>query len=221
MEKVSSSEKAFCSWSGGKDCCMALDAAQRSGYDVSVLFNMLTEDGEYSRSHGLKRSLLEAQAGAMGKGILFGRAAWDDYERVFLERLDLLRSRGITVGVFGDIDLAAHREWVERVCGIAGFKAVLPLWNRDREMHIQDFLSSGYRAAVISVREDALDRKWLGRHLDPAAVDAFRKAGIDLCGEEGEYHTFVFDGPLFEKPLEFISGRIQNHGGYAFLELRV
>ncbi len=200
---------------------MALDAAHRAGHDVSVLFNMLTEDGEYSRSHGLKRSLLEAQARAMGKRILFGRAAWDDYERVFLERLDLLRSQGISTGLFGDIDLEAHREWVERVCRIAGFKAVLPLWNMDRESHMNNFLSSGYRAVVISVREDALDRKWLGRNLDEEAVEAFQKAGIDLCGEEGEYHTFVFDGPLFEKPLEFIPGRVKEHEGYAFLELRV
>ncbi len=86
---------------------------------------------------------------------------------------------------------------------------------------MNNFLSSGYRAVVISVRENALDRKWLGRNLDEEAVEAFRKAGIDLCGEEGEYHTFVFDGPLFEKPLAFIPGRVKKHEGYAFLELSV
>lgn len=212
-------EKAFCSWSGGKDSCLALDYARSAGYDVAFLLNMLAEDGEYSRSHGLRRSMLESQADAMGKEILFGRATWDDYERVFLERLALLKSRGFTAGVFGDIDLEAHREWVDRVCRTAGIKAVLPLWNEGRETLLDDFVSSGYRATIVSVREDALGREWLGRYLDRNAVEAFRTAGIDLSGENGEYHTFVSDGPIFRKPILFRTGKTHAIQGYAFVEL--
>jgi diphthine-ammonia ligase len=212
-------EKAFCSWSGGKDSCLALDHAQRAGYDVAVLLNMLSEDGEYSRSHGLRRGMLESQADAMGKEILFGQATWDDYERVFLERFALLKSRGFTAGVFGDIDLESHREWVERVCQTVGLKAVLPLWNKDRETLLNDFLSSGYLATIVSVREEALGREWLGRHLDRDAVEAFRTADIDLSGENGEYHTFVSDGPIFRKPVLFRTGKTQTIQGYAFVEL--
>jgi len=212
-------EKAFCSWSGGKDSCLALDYARRIGYDVSTLFNMLSEDGERSRSHGLSRTMLEAQADALGAEIVFGQATWDDYEKVFLDRLALLKSRGYVAGVFGDIDLQDHRDWVERVCRTAGFKAVLPLWNKDRETLLNDFLSSGYRASIISVRKEALGREWLGLPLSRQAVEGFRKAGIDLSGEKGEYHTLVFDGPLFKVPVSFRPGRIHDIQGYAFMEL--
>jgi uncharacterized protein (TIGR00290 family) len=212
-------EKAFCSWSGGKDSCLALDYAERAGYPVTALLTMLAEDGEHSRSHGLSRAMLEAQAETMGKEILFGQAAWSDYETVFLERLAHLKSRGFTAGVFGDIDLAGHREWVERVCRTAGVRAVLPLWNRERETLLNDLLSKGYRATIVSVREESLDREWIGRHLDRDAVEAFRRAGIDLSGENGEYHTFVFDGPLFRHPVLFRTGNIRVIQGYAFAAL--
>jgi diphthine-ammonia ligase len=213
------SEKAFCSWSGGKDSCLALDYARQAGYDVAVLLNMLAEDGEHSRSHGLQRGILEAQADALGKEILFGRATWDDYEEVFLKRLVLLKSRGFTAGVFGDIDLEGHREWVDRVCRMVGLRAVLPLWDKDRETLLNDFLASGYRATIVSVRQDALDRQWLGRPLDRIAVEAFRTAGIDLSGENGEYHTFVSNGPVFKKPVLFRTGKTRDIQGYAFVEL--
>jgi len=212
-------KKAFVSWSGGKDSCLALDHARRAGYDVAVLLNMLAEDGKYSRSHGLRRSMLKAQADAMGAEILFGQTTWEDYEEVFLERLSFLKSRGFTTGVFGDIDLEGHRDWVERICRTAGLNAVLPLWNRDRDALLDDFLSSDYRATIVSVREDSLGREWLGRILDRVAVEAFRTADIDLSGENGEYHTFVFDGPSFKEPVLFKTGDIHDTQGYAFLEL--
>ena len=221
MNPSSTPNKAFCSWSGGKDSCLALDYAQRMGYEVTGLFNMLTRDGAYSRSHGLSRPMLEAQAQSMGKAILFGRADWDHYETVFLHHLTRLKGQGIAVGVFGDMDLMAHREWVERVCKQAGLQAVLPLWGMDREVLLDAFLGSGYRAMIVSVRESALSRDWLGRTLDLHAVEAFRKAGIDLCGEQGEYHTFVFDGPLFDHPVPFKTGAVRGHQGYAFMELMV
>jgi diphthine-ammonia ligase len=219
MEKMHPSEKAFCSWSGGKDCCLALDYARRSGYRVPVLLNMLSEDGKRSRSHGLSRAMLEAQAQALGTEILFRQTTWEDYEKVFLDRLSLLTSRGFTGGIFGDIDLQGHRDWVERVCRAAGMKAVLPLWDKDREILLNDFLSSGYHACITSVRIDALGPEWLGRPLDRHAVAAFRKTGIDLSGENGEYHTFVYDGPLFKTPVLFRAGNVHETQGYAFLEL--
>jgi diphthine-ammonia ligase len=219
MEKTHRIEKAFCSWSGGKDSCLALDYARRSGYDVPVLLNMLSEDGEHSRSHGLCRAMLEAQADGLGTEILFGQAAWDDYEEVFLDRLSVLQSQGFTTGIFGDIDLQEHGDWVERVCRTVGMRAVLPLWNRDRMALLRDFLSSGYLASIISVRKDALNREWLGRSLDWHAVEAFQTAGIDLSGENGEYHTFVYDGPLFKAPVLFRPGSINDIGSYAFMEI--
>jgi uncharacterized protein (TIGR00290 family) len=219
MRELRCDKKAFVSWSGGKDSCLALDYARRSGYEVPVLLTMLSEDGERSRSHGLSRAMLDAQSDALGTEILFGRTTWEDYETVFMDRLSLLKSQGFTVGIFGDIDLQEHRDWVERVCRTAGFTAVLPLWNRDRETLLDDFLSSNYRATIVSVREDALGREWLGGLLDRDAVEAFRRVGIDLSGENGEYHTFVSEGPLFRSPVLFKTGRTLAVQGYAFVEL--
>ena len=219
MQERHGDKKAFCSWSGGKDSCLALDYARRSGYETPVLLNIMSEDGKRSRSHGLSRAMLKAQTGALGADILFGQATWEDYEKVFLDRLSLLKSQGFTTGIFGDIDLEEHRQWIERVCRTAGLEAVLPLWNRDRDTLLDDFLSLDYRAIIISVREDALGREWLGRVLNRDAVEAFRTADIDLSGENGEYHTFVFDGPSFKEPVWFKTGSIHHVQGYAFLEL--
>jgi uncharacterized protein (TIGR00290 family) len=219
MEIEKQAKPAFSSWSGGKDSCLALHYAERAGYHVPILLNMLTRDGAYSRSHGLRPEMIEIQARAMGKRIVFGRADWEDYEQVFLERLSLLKKEGTDSGIFGDIDLREHRDWVERVCKEAGMNAALPLWGRGREELLEDFISAGFRAVIVCVKEAALGLEWLGRELDHRAIEGFRDCGIDLCGEEGEYHSFVFDGPSFTRPVQIKTGHIQRIEGYAFVEL--
>ncbi len=204
MKKTDHSNyKAFSSWSGGKDSCLALHEAQKAGYDVLFLLNMLTADGTYSRSHGLRPPMLEAQARAMGKRIRFGRADWADYEAVFSKQIALLKAQGVDMGVFGDIDLQEHRDWVTRVCEEAGLSAVLPLWEKGREALLEAFFAVGFRARIVCVKEAVMEREWLGKELNPEAADSFREMGIDICGEEGEYHSFVYDGPIFTEPVRF------------------
>nr|VFK67091.1 MAG: MJ0570-related uncharacterized domain-containing protein [Candidatus Kentron sp. UNK]VFK72635.1 MAG: MJ0570-related uncharacterized domain-containing protein [Candidatus Kentron sp. UNK] len=213
-------QPAFSSWSGGKDSCLALYYAEKAGYNVDILFNMLTEDGRHSRSHGLYRYMLEIQARAMNKRIVFGKASWESYEKVFSRQLSSLKDKGIQTGVFGDIDLQEHRDWVERVCGAKSLDALLPLWGKGREELFDDFLAAGFRAIIVCVKESALTPDWLGRELTARAKDDFRKAGIDLCGEEGEYHSFVFDGPLFESPVAYSTAKIQSKAGHSFIEIQ-
>ena len=117
----------FSSWSGGKDSCLALHRAVQEWGLPACLFNMLSEDGVHSRSHGLPRHILEAQAAAVGVPIRFGCASWEDYEAHFIAQLTELREPGVEAGVFGDIDLDVHREWEEKVCGAAGMAAHLPI----------------------------------------------------------------------------------------------
>jgi len=212
-------DTAFASWSGGKDSCLSLYFAEADGLRVDFLLNMLTEDGTRSRSHGLRPEMIQRQAAAMGKRIVFAKSGWEAYEKTFLKQLTFLKKSGVGTGVFGDIDLAEHRQWVERVCDTAGLNAVLPLWEKRREALLEAFWSSGFKAVIVGVKEEAVDAKWLGRNLDRRAAEEFQKLGIDLCGEEGEYHTFVYDGPNFRRPVSFAAGEVRRHEGYALLEL--
>jgi len=215
MEKI----PAFCSWSGGKDSCLALYHALKQGYDVKLLLSMLAEDGKRSRSHGLRPRLLEMQARALGIPIEFSAATWARYEEVFIAKLEQLADKGIKVGVFGDIDIKEHREWVEGVCAKAGMRAILPLWNRDRSELLAEFMGLGFCAVIVAAKNDALDESWLGRPLTLEMIKDFQHAGIDASGERGEYHTFACDGAIFKHRVVFETGSITKHDEYSFLEL--
>ncbi|UCE92452.1 MAG: diphthine--ammonia ligase [Methanobacteriota archaeon] len=214
-------EKRFCSWSGGKDSCLAFHRSTSAGQRPSVLLTMLTEGGERSRSHGLSVEVLKGQASALGARLVTRATSWDDYEADFVSTVQELRAEGLSSGVFGDIDLEGHREWVTRVCSIMGVKPVLPLWQRDRRELLDEFVSSGFRALIVSVRNDVLNRDFLGRILDDQTVEELETAGVDICGEGGEYHTFVTDGPAFSRPVRVEHIGTESHDGYSFLELRI
>jgi uncharacterized protein (TIGR00290 family) len=191
---------AFFSWSGGKDSCLALHHARAEGYQVRRLLAMFDETGGTSRSHGLSPALMAAQADALGIPLVTANAGWEDYQAVFIEQLRQFASIGITHGLFGDIDLQAHREWEEQVCVKAGLVAVLPLWQRPRLELAREFLEMGYRAVVVTVDGRHLGPEFAGRLYDEAFL-ADLPAGVDACGENGEFHTFAFDGPLFAQPV--------------------
>jgi uncharacterized protein (TIGR00290 family) len=180
---------------------------------------MLCEDGLHSRSHGLPKSVLEKQATALRIPIEFGAAAWSEYESVFISKMKEFAGRGIGEGVFGDIDIEAHRQWEERVCGEAGMKAVLPLWQTDRIELLSEFISAGFKAIVVTVKESRLNDSWLGRTLDHAAVKELRELGVDASGENGEYHTFVYDGPIFKNRITYIIKEVIKRNGYASLRI--
>jgi diphthine-ammonia ligase len=209
----------FCSWSGGKDAALALYRAVRQGGRPRCLLTMLREDGRRSRSHGLPVPLLQRQATALGIPLVTRCASWGDYEEVFRAALAELQQAGIGAGVFGDIDGPPHREWVERVCGSAGVQPHEPLWQGARRALLDEFLDAGFRAVIVTVRDGVLDRKLLGRVLDRDLMDELDRAGVDICGENGEYHTLVTDGPLFSSPLPVTFGTPVLHDGCWFLDV--
>ncbi len=213
-------EKVFVSWSGGKDCCLALYRAINSGLDVRRLFNMVSEDGLVSRSHGLAARWLQMQSQALGIPLLQQTTTDPAYEARFKEALLALKQEGITSGVFGDIDFNPHREWIERVCSDAGIKPHLPLWLQDQGSLVREFIAAGFRAVVIATRADLLGEEWLGRYVDNGFLaDLAKLPGVTPCGEAGEYHTLVVDGPLFRKRLEIAkSHRVRREKGW-FLEI--
>jgi diphthine-ammonia ligase len=191
-----------CSWSGGKDSCLALHRALAEGNELACFVTMFTEDHERSRSHGLTRGVLEAQAAAIGAPFLSASATWDDYERAFVELLKQAQAHGAMAAVFGDIDIPRHRAWEENVCRQAGLTALLPIWQADRWQLLDEWWAAGFEARLVVAREGVVDRAYLGRVLDRQVAEELAATGVDPCGENGEFHTVVTAGPLFRQPLK-------------------
>jgi diphthine-ammonia ligase len=213
-------EGAFASWSGGKDSCLACYRAIKSGVKVRYLLNMISEDGLRSRSHGIAAQWLRMQAEAMGIRLIQQRTTDSDYETNFKSALLALKQEGITEGVFGDIDFNAHREWIDRVCSNAGVAPHLPLWEENQNKLFREFVDLGFAAVVVATRADMLGEEWLGRKLDYDFLDELAGIeGITPCGEAGEYHTLVIDGPLFEKRLEITEANKVLRGDHWFLDV--
>ena len=212
--------KAFISWSGGKDSTLACYRAMMNSIEVVCFVNMLSEDGIYSRSHGINSELLKAQAEAIGIPIIQKKTTWENYEDEFKNTIMQLKKEGVSAGVFGDIDLQEHREWVERVCRETGIKAIFPLWNEEREKLLKEFINYEFKAIVCSTNASFLGSEWLGREVDFNLIrDLKALKNIDLCGERGEYHTFVYDGPIFKFSVKFYKGKWIKKDKKLFLEI--
>jgi uncharacterized protein (TIGR00290 family) len=214
-------EQAFTSWSGGKDCCLACYRALASGLQVRYLVNMVTEDGQRSRSHGLAAKWLHMQAHAIDIPLLQRQTTSAGYESEFKSTLLALQSEGITVGVFGDIDFNEHRQWIDRVCREGGgISPYLPLWGESQNKILQEFIGLGFEAVVVATRADLLGEEWLGRKLNSDFLaDLAKLENITPCGEAGEYHTLVINGPLFQKRLEIIEANKVLSDGHWFLDI--
>jgi uncharacterized protein (TIGR00290 family) len=212
----------YCSWSGGKDSALALHEAIGADAEPRFLVSMLTEDGARSRSHGLRRELLAAQAAAAGIPIRFGVASWVGYRDEFLRVTKAgVAETGARAGVFGDIDTDEHREWEEGVCAEVGTEAMLPLWRRDRRTVTDQLLTAGFRTVIVAVRDGILPPSLLGRTLDSDALAEIEAAGVDACGENGEFHTFVVDAPIFDRAVAVECGPASLRDGVWFVDLRL
>ena len=203
-------KKAFCSWSGGKDSCLALSRAIANGYEVTHLLTMFDDRENHSRSHAVRLEVMQSQADALGIELIAPRASWQDYERVFIETIRNLKEKGCEHGIFGDIDLQAHRDWEEKVCAAAEIEAVLPLWNENRLDLVNEFIDEGFSSVVICVNENFLPKKFCGRVFDARFIRDLPES-VDACGENGEFHTFAFDGKLFANPVQYKIDEIYHH----------
>jgi len=215
--------KVFISWSGGKESCLACYRAMANGLKVSYLANMVTEDKTRSRTHGISAAVLKMQAQAMGIPLLQRPATWESYEGEFKKMVGELKQEGIEGGVFGDIDLDGHREWVERVCQEAGITCHEPVWGESQDKLLRDFINAGFKAVIVATRADQLGEEWLGREIDmdfrAQITELGKTRNITPCGEAGEYHTLVVDGPLFQKRLKITRTRKVFRDVHWFLEV--
>jgi len=218
--------RAAWSSSGGKDSLLALWYAKAQGVNVTTLLTMFDETGQRSRSHGVNRSLMHAQANRLGMELVTPSASWQDYEAVFVAQLRQLKATGHEAVVFGDIDLQPHREWEEKVCAQAGLTPILPLWQRNRMELARQSLQLGFKAVVVCVDHKYLARDFAGRLYDESFI-ADLPSGVDACGENGEFHTFVYDGPTFTHALKVQVEKLEDYeapkefggGGFTFARL--
>lgn len=213
--------KAVSLWSGGKDSCFACYKAKLQGHQVVSLINFTDYDGNGSLSHGLSADIIQRQSRSTGIPFLQKPMPKKNYQDAFQA---LIREYKITAGiegiVFGDIYLQEHKDWIDKVCAELEVKAILPIWTKDTGGLIKEIINSGFKSIVVSVKKDFLGEEWLGRQVDREFIKDLEKAGdIDPCGEKGEFHTFVYDGPIFKKPVEFTAGKKVLEDDHWFLKL--
>ena len=192
------------SWSGGKECTLAFYKAFLEGLSVSYLFNMISHERR-SMAHGLDSELIVSQAKSIEIPLFQIPSNWDTYERDFKIALYEMKKRGIKGVIFGDIrEIPDHGDWVDRVCKEVGIQPIKPLWGLSTKAIISDFINNDFKAIVIKTKAEKLGKEWLGRTVNEQFLTDLQEleSGIDLCGELGEYHTFVVDGPLFKRHIK-------------------
>jgi uncharacterized protein (TIGR00290 family) len=212
--------KFVASYSGGKDSILAIYRAIKLGMKPVTLIITYNIDMERSWFHGIPGDLLNEVSASLGIPIKLIKTSAKDYATNFEMELKIQKENGAEVCVFGDIDLEEHLQWCTARCDKAGIEAFFPLWQEDRKALVKEFIDNGFTANISVVDTDRLSKKHLGMTLSPETVASITSEGADACGENGEYHTFVSDGPLFRTPVSFCYGDMVKNGQYAILPIK-
>jgi diphthine-ammonia ligase len=212
--------KAAVSWSGGKDSCAAFERS-RDAFDIVAALTMVDEAGTRSRSHGIRVELLRAQTAALGLTHVMRPCDWSSYEQEFENGLRELAAQGVTHVVYGDIVAPEHRIWAERLSERAGLIAIEPLFGIPTSEVAASFVRSGARATIVAANAALLEASWLGTELSEESIARLVALGIDPCGENGEYHTFVTDSPSFAQPVVVRPGEVVQVRGYGAIDLEL
>jgi uncharacterized protein (TIGR00290 family) len=211
------------SWSGGKDSCLALWEMQRdTGLRVEALLTTVTRDYERISMHGVRCELLQRQAASLGLPLyqmqISKGAGNDEYVSEMGRALAHHHALGITHVAFGDLFLEDIRAYRQKLLAVHGMTGLYPLWGRDTHKLIREFIALGFRTAVVCVDPAKLDPRFVGRVIDERFLEELPQ-DVDPCGENGEFHTFVFDGPSFAEPVAFSFGEIVCRDSFWFCDL--
>jgi uncharacterized protein (TIGR00290 family) len=206
-------------WSGGKDSALALDRARRAGINVARLITFYDSATQRVRFHATRVEILETQAAAAGIALRAIPTTWADMDANLRRELASMHEEGFSGVVFGDIHLADVRAWYEDRVRAVGLEHVEPIWGEPPGELLAEFISSGGRAVVTCVDLARLDESWLGRIIDEQFAKDIEAAGVDPCGENGEYHSFAFAGPVFNTPVPWTAGERRFSSGFAQLDL--
>lgn len=204
--------KTYMNWSGGKDSSLCLHRMVRDDrYAVSSLLTSVNAAHNRISMHGVRRELLEAQARSIGLPLqtieLPEQPGMAEYEQAMREQVQLLKEAGYTHAAFGDIFLEDLRVYREQKLATMGLECVFPLWTIPTDVLMQEFLDLGFKAIIVCVNEKYLDKSFCGRLIDASFVHDLPDK-VDVCGENGEYHSFVFDGPIFRQPIAYKKGEV-------------
>jgi len=199
-------------WSGGKDSALALYyILQQNKYEVNCLLTSVNSVRNRISMHGVRRTLLEAQANSIGIPLttieMPEQPDMTEYEAILNTKIRILKIQGFTHTIFGDIFLEDLRKYREDKLDELSIKALFPLWKVDTTQLIDEFLQLGFKTIVVCVNEKYLDKSFCGRIIDTQFIKDL-PANVDMCGENGEFHTFVFDGPIFKNPVLFTKGEV-------------
>lgn len=211
------------SWSGGKDSCIALYEIQKAGeYHVAALLTTLTREYDRISMHGVRRVLLERQAASLRLPLhqvfISKNANNDEYELRIGEAFSAYRQQRIDSIVFGDLFLEDIRSYREQFLARHNMRGLFPVWQRDTTSFIKEFVELGFKAVVTCVDSRMLDQSFAGRIIDEEFISSL-PPDVDPCGENGEFHSFVVDGPIFAEPVGFSRGETISRNSFWFCDL--
>jgi len=207
------------SYSGGKDSALALYRMIADGHKPVALITTINIKQNRAWFHGIQEDLLKLVSDSLNIPLISCACTPEDYAQAFETGLKKARELGATACAFGDIDIEEHRHWNEERCKNTKLTCVLPLWNQNREALVRETIEVGFQALIKIVQNDKLDESFLGKDLSLPLIDKIKLTGSDVCGENGEYHTFVYGGPIFTKPIAFETGDILHFGNYTALNI--
>ena len=216
-------EKAIMSWSGGKDCALALYEIRKTGnYEILSLLTTVTVDYGRISMHGVRRVLLEQQAESIGLPLeevfISKETSSEEYESKMRNTLAEFQKVGVSSVVFGDIYLEDVRKYREENLAKVGMKGVFQIWKRNTVELLRIFIDLGFKAIITCVDARVLDQKFVGRIIDDKFLTEL-PPNIDSCGENGEFHSFVFDGPIFKERISYAIGEIVLRDSFYFCDL--
>jgi uncharacterized protein (TIGR00290 family) len=206
-------------WSGGKDGALALRRATAAGMHVTRLINFHDAATGRVRFHATRVAMIQAQADATGIELRAIGSSWPEMDARLTEELAAMRAEGFSGVVFGDIHLRDVRAWYEDRVKAAGLEHVEPIWGEPPARLLREFVDGGGRAVVTCVDQSRLNDSWLGRIIDRRFADEIAALDVDPCGENGEYHSFAFEGPEFARPLSWEPGERRSESGFSQLDL--
>lgn len=196
-------KKFVISFSGGKDSMLALHRMIKNGYTpVALLTTVKKNEGE-SWTHSINLDFLNRVSKSLGIDLITVECEVSEYESEFERKLLEAKEKGATICVYGDIDIEHHRQWGVDRCNAVNINAEFPLWQENREELVYEFIDNGYKAIIKTINLNNLGEEFLGEILTKDLIQKIKETGSDACGENGEYHTFVSDGPLFKIPINF------------------
>lgn len=205
-------QKAIFNWSSGKDSALALYKTLQEGkFEITSLLTSINEEFQRISMHGVSVSLLKKQAESLGfpliKLELPKEPSMEEYQELMSSIMSKIKSQGVTHSIFGDIFLEDLRKYREDQLQSIGMNAVFPIWKKNTADLIQEFLDLGFKTIVTCVNETYLDKSFAGRIIDESFIKDLPE-NVDPCGENGEFHTFTFDGPIFKNPIDFEIGEV-------------